>query len=81
MSINIKELSKYSNRNKVYVESSEKCACYFCLNYFDPSEIKEWIDGGETALCPKCKIDSVLGDSVVSLNEEQLKEANKYWFW
>jgi hypothetical protein len=77
----IKSLSKYSSKNKVYTEASEKCVCYYCLNYFAPNEIKEWVDGGETALCPICKIDSVLGDSVVSLDDEELKEANKYWFW
>lgn len=67
-------------RNKIYVNASDNCTCYFCMNSFKPNEITNWIDDGETALCPKCQIDSVVCDSVVSLSDEQLKEANKYWF-
>jgi len=26
-----------------------------------PNEIQDWTDDGDTALCPKCGIDSVIG--------------------
>jgi hypothetical protein len=32
----------------------------FSVTVFDVREIEEWIDGGQTALCPHCGIDSVL---------------------
>lgn len=81
MSASIKELSKYSMRNKVYIGESDKCACYFCLSEFNPEEIVEWTDEGETALCPKCKIDSVVGNSVVNWDTKFLEDASHYWFW
>jgi hypothetical protein len=31
-----------------------------CVIVFDVEEIEEWIDGGQTALCPHRGIDSVL---------------------
>lgn len=77
----VKKISKYSLRNKVYIENSENCACYFCLKKFEPKDIEKWIDCGETALCPKCGVDSVVGDSVVLLDSEFLKKASTYWFW
>jgi hypothetical protein len=81
INIKIEELSKYSSKNKEHINSSKNCACYFCLAQFEPKEIKEWIDEGKTALCPNCKIDSVLGDSVVDLDKEFLEKSSKYWFW
>lgn len=77
----IKDLSRYSQRNKVYLTSSDNCGCYFCLNIFDPKEITEWTDDGETAICPKCHVDSVVGDSTTEINHEFLEKASRYWFW
>jgi len=76
----IKNLSKYSKKNKNYLKESKKCGCYFCLNIFEPKNIKEWTDNGETAICPFCHVDSVIDDSQ-NLNKEFLEEASKYWFY
>lgn len=36
---------------------------------------------GETALCPYCGIDAVIGDGCgLTLDEKILKELNKIWF-
>lgn len=40
------------------------CGCFYCLRIFSPKEIVEVIeekDGLETALCPYCGVDSVIG--------------------
>jgi hypothetical protein len=71
--------------NRAEIEKSTLCYCYCCCNSFGPDEIKEWINEfkliGETAICPKCGIDSVLGDSCgMDLTEEFLEELRKYWF-
>jgi hypothetical protein len=79
--MNIKELSKQSLRNKKSIDSALKCGCYFCCQIFEPKEIKEWIDGGETALCPKCKVDSIIAEKETPLETEFLEKASKYWFW
>ena len=81
MNEEIKNLSKYSKNNKTYIENSDKCACYFCLNTFSPQEIEEWTDNGQTAICPKCKVDSVVGDSTTNLDKQFIEKASKYWFY
>ncbi len=57
----LKEAHSHCSRHKAQVRSSHVCGCFYCLNTFPPSDIKDWIDGGETALCPSCGIDSVIG--------------------
>ena len=53
---------------------------------FAPNKIIEWIDEGgvrigETALCPKCDIDSVIGDKdVMDITPEFLQKMHAYWF-
>lgn len=35
-------------------------SCFHCCKPICNGDISEWIDGGETALCPHCGIDAVL---------------------
>jgi len=37
-----------------------RCGCFCCLETFDPGEVFEWIDDGETPTCPRCGIAAVL---------------------
>ena len=57
---------KHSIFNKNEILNSDICGCFYCLKTFKPTEIIEWTDEdnpkGETAQCPFCAIDSVLGD-------------------
>jgi hypothetical protein len=81
----IKLAHKHSSNHRNEVEKSEICGCFYCCETFSPSDIEEWIDeigtGGQTALCPKCGIDSVIGSgSGFQINEFFLKEMNRYWF-
>ncbi len=52
--------------NRAEIRKSKKCGCFHCLAVFPPQEIEEWVQkwaGAErTALCPRCNMDSVLGD-------------------
>lgn len=59
----LENVHKASSSHRAEMEHSSLCACFYCLTTFTPTEIAEWIDepnGGETAICPKCGIDSVL---------------------
>src|SRR5690606_42083381 len=50
------------------------CGCFYCEQLFSPREITVWIeepDGGQTAICPKCRIDSVLGEELPIRWEER----------
>lgn len=73
----IKLATKLAYRNRAAAEKAEHCGCYFCLRVFPSKTIDEWADGGETALCPNCRIDSVVPDAP---NAEWLVEAHEYWF-
>ncbi len=54
---------------------------FFCLETFETSEIKEYIDNNETALCPYCGIDSLVCFEDSSLpTKEELEEWFKHSF-
>ena len=54
---------KQSMPNRESLRKSTRFGCFFCLHVQDVSAIQEWGDNGNTALCPNCKIDSVIGDA------------------
>jgi hypothetical protein len=69
------------------VLASELCGCFSCLATFPPSDIREWTDTselkpeGNTALCPRCGIDSVIGsESGYPMTEEFLRLMEARWF-
>jgi hypothetical protein len=48
---------------------------------FPPDQIVEWVDEDDTAICPECGVDSVIGsDSGVPLTPEFLKQMKHRWF-
>lgn len=51
----------HASKHRVELEAGERCGCFFCFRTFPPSAIKAWIDANQTALCPHCGIDAVLG--------------------
>ena len=77
----------YSNNHKPELEKDHVCGCFYCLEIYDPAEITEWIiadndcDRRGTAICPKCGIDSVIGESSgFPITKEFLKTMQKKWF-
>ena len=73
---------KYSFQNEADIQTSNTCGCFFCGKIFDKTLVAEWIsdNGGRTALCPHCGIDSVLPDSKVEFSKEFLEQMYKVWF-
>lgn len=72
-----------SLRNEGMVRDAELCGCFHCLATFDPSEVTEWLDddGGRTALCPRCGIDSVIcSGHGYPLTGEFLAGMRRAWF-
>ena len=65
---------------------SQECGCFYCLEIFSPDEIDDW--HGEDckeyeplALCPKCGIDSVIGDkSGFPIKHAFLLKMREFWF-
>ena len=75
---------KFSFKNMNYLRNDSICGCFYCLEIFTPKEIKEVIeesDGKETALCPYCGIDAVIGKfSGFPITKQLLSEMNKRYF-
>ena len=71
-------LHKKSYGNRAEVERLPRVACFFCVRYFDPNEMTEWTDGGITAMCPQCGIDSVIPAD--GLSPAILHAMNDHWF-
>jgi len=82
MQNSVKAAHRFSGDNKENLREDNLCGCFYCLEIFHPSELKEWIDSSEsTSLCPYCEIDSIIGQSSgFPITKEFLSEMNKYWF-
>jgi hypothetical protein len=82
----VREAHQHSNRHRENLLRSTLCGCFYCCETFSPQAIHEWIDTdesgvGQTALCPKCGIDSVLGDaSGFPIERSFLERMNARWF-
>lgn len=80
--MNIIEAHRHSIRHRSEIEASDECGCFYCLDIYPPSAITEWTDkDDDTALCPRCGIDAVLGSaSGAPINAQFLSEMHKKWF-
>lgn len=69
------------SNHRAEVEASEACGCFYCLEVFPPTEIGSWWDDGQTAVCPRCGIDSVIGSaSGFPITVEFLRAMHAHWF-
>jgi hypothetical protein len=72
---------KHSARNKNELLKDKKCGCFHCMKIFSPKEIVDWIDDDDTALCPHCSIDAVIGESSgYPITNEFLEKMHDFWF-
>lgn len=77
----LKQAHRFSSKNRKSLEDSSLCGCFYCLKIFSPAVIEEWWDNEETAVCPYCGIDSVIGDnSDFHITKEFLQEMHEAWF-
>jgi hypothetical protein len=77
----IREAHRHSSGHRVELLKSGVCGCFYCQAIYSPNEITDWTDDGQTALCAKCGIDSVIGaESGFPITPEFLVEMNRYWF-
>ena len=58
--MDIENAPRESRHNHTAISGDTVCGCYFCLTVFTGGTIEEWVDGGTTALCPRCGVDAVL---------------------
>lgn len=71
----------FSSHHRRDLEKDSVCGCFYCLNIFNPEIITDWVDGDETALCPFCETDSVIGErSGFPITKEFLESMRRKWF-
>lgn len=54
----------YHNRN--ILQQFPYCGCFFCGRVFHRKSINEWIDDDQTALCPHCKMDTIIPNTNIT---------------
>lgn len=75
------EAHRHSIRHRVEIESSSLCGCFYCLAIMKPDSIVDWVDSESTAMCPKCGIDSIIGDaSAYPITTAFLQQMRAHWF-
>jgi len=71
----------HSRAHRTELQSSESCGCFFCFRTFGFGDITRWTDAEQTALCPRCGIDAVLGDaSGFRIHDDFLRRMHRHWF-
>lgn len=72
----------HTMRHRVELEASATAGCFYCREVFSPAEIDDWVDNDDCALCPRCGIDSVIGEAsgFPVADKKFLKEMNEFWF-
>lgn len=77
---------RHSIRHRSELRRSTTCGCFYCCELFAPGQVAYWVDEnaigeGQTALCPHCRIDSVIGDaSGFLVTSEFLARMEAHWF-
>jgi len=81
---------RHTLNNRAEILASDFCGCYFCFNTFMPSAVRKWydeIDGrivehseGQTACCPHCHLDGVIGSaSGFQVTHDLLEELSRHY--
>ncbi|MCG9697060.1 cytoplasmic protein [Shewanella sp. Isolate11] len=85
MNAKYRHLIKLARKKSIYhhddLKNSNLCGCFHCLAEFEYKDVVEWVDDNDTALCPNCAIDSVIGDhSGIPITREFLRAMKRRWF-
>ena len=75
------EAHAHANKHRSELQASTHCGCFFCFRQFGFGDITKWIDANQTALCPKCGIDAVIGSSSgYVISDVFLRKMHLHWF-
>lgn len=90
---NLLEAYRHTTQNRAEIEASRVCGCCCCMQIYPPEEIVAWTGldmsnlddpdaaNAETALCPRCGSESVIGDrSGFDINPQFLGRMQEAWF-
>lgn len=68
--------NEMSFKNAHLIDDDTDCSCYYCRSNYKGSEIRDYIDDDETAMCPRCKLDTVLPEKNTKERLEELYKEN-----
>jgi len=81
--IELKLAHRHASNHRPQIEGSDACGCFSCLAIFLPADITHWIEetgGGETARCPRCAVDAVIGSAAgFPITRQFLGAMRSYW--
>lgn len=70
-----------ASRHRTQLEASTRCACFFCFRTFSVTDITSWIEANQTALCPRCGLDAVLGNGAGhTIDDRFLRGMHAHYF-
>jgi len=81
-----RDAHRHSSGHRAELLTSGVCGCFYCCATYPPNAINDWVDEdasgeGQTAICPRCGIDSVIGDrSGFEITKAFLEMMRSYWF-
>lgn len=81
--ITSREFHKHTFQNREEIERSTMCGCASCGTIFPAKDVVDYFSdtAGDTAVCPECAIDAVIGDACgLPVNEQVMRQLNKAWF-
>lgn len=58
-----RNVHRHASFNRDEIERSSWCGCFYCKEKYPVADVEDYIDDGQTALCPHCGIDAVIGDA------------------
>ena len=74
-------LPRHMHHNRSEIEAGEVCGCICCRQIFSKREIRAWVGGGSTAVCPRCSNTTVVGSSAgFKLTPQLLDRAHQMLF-
>jgi len=71
---------QHASQHRGELEASTRCGCFFCFRTFSPVSIKAWIDASQTALCPGCGVDAVIGSASHRIDDAFLRRMHGQYF-
>ena len=72
---------QHCRANESELRQSNVAGCFYCQSVFPATKVTHFLENERTALCPECRIDSVLGDaSGFPIAPPFLAEMHQYWF-
>ena len=79
--IDLNQAHALSCGNREKLSKAHVCGCFYCQRIFDPREIVWESSEDDTAMCPYCGIDAVIGESDdLPVTKAFLKKMRQFWF-